>query len=113
MHGIIGKILAATVMVMMMQLELIFFALPAMAKDLLEMQLSKDAFESARVISDCADHLLGLVNDILDFARIESQYALIACHAACDSHCTYSSLSIDAVAVKQPTSAGIDSPVCP
>jgi signal transduction histidine kinase/DNA-binding response OmpR family regulator len=49
----------------------------AMAKDLLEMQLSKDAFESARVISDCADHLLGLVNDILDFARIESHQLVL------------------------------------
>lgn len=38
------------------------------------MPLSEGAFESARIISDCADHLLGLVNDILDFARIESKY---------------------------------------
>ncbi len=46
----------------------------AMAKDLMEMPLEQAASESARVISDCADHLLGLVNDILDFARIETKY---------------------------------------
>jgi signal transduction histidine kinase len=50
-----------------------------MAKDLMEMPLSEGACESARIISDCADHLLGLVNDILDFARIESKYVDCEC----------------------------------
>jgi signal transduction histidine kinase len=55
----------------------------AMAKDLMEMPLEQAASESARVISDCADHLLGLVNDILDFARIETKYVRsIASHLA-------------------------------
>lgn len=54
-----------------------------MAKDLMEMPLEQAASESARVISDCADHLLGLVNDILDFARIETKYVRsIASHLA-------------------------------
>jgi signal transduction histidine kinase len=45
----------------------------AMAKDLMEMPLGQAARESARVVCDCADHMLGLVNDILDFARIETK----------------------------------------
>lgn len=41
----------------------------AMASDLKEMALSEKACEAISIISDCADHLLSLVNDVLDFAR--------------------------------------------
>lgn len=47
----------------------------AMAKELTNMQLNELAQESVRIVSDCADHLLGLVNDVLDLARIETKYA--------------------------------------
>lgn len=40
----------------------------AMASDLQEMDLSTRAREAADIISDCADHLLSLINDVLDFA---------------------------------------------
>lgn len=43
----------------------------AMASDLKEMPLPSKAREAIGIISDCADHLLSLVNDVLDFARIE------------------------------------------
>ncbi len=48
----------------------------AMSKELLETPtlLMNKGLECAQTISDCADHLLGLVNDILDFARIESEH---------------------------------------
>jgi signal transduction histidine kinase len=41
----------------------------AMASDLKEMPLPSKAREAIGIISDCADHLLSLVNDVLDFAR--------------------------------------------
>jgi len=37
------------------------------------MPLTEKARESAKIVSDCADHLLGLVNDILDLASIETR----------------------------------------
>ena len=85
MHGIIGRSCTLPRFLELLRVEraqgLIRERLPlknntAMAKDLMEMPLSEGACESARIISDCADHLLGLVNDILDFARIESKYVV-------------------------------------
>lgn len=49
----------------------------AMTREMLGMQLCEKARESAKIVSDCADHLLGLVNDILDFSRFEAQYVFI------------------------------------
>lgn len=43
-----------------------------MASDLKEMPLTSKAREALGIISDCADHLLSLVNDVLDFARYQS-----------------------------------------
>jgi len=45
----------------------------AMTRELLTMPLTEKARESAKIVSDCADHLLGLVNDILDLASIETR----------------------------------------
>src|SRR5690606_35010528 len=43
------------------------------AASLVEMSLSKEASEAASIIHDCAEHLLSLVNDIIDFTRMETQ----------------------------------------
>lgn len=39
------------------------------------MQLCEAARESAKILSDCAEHMMSLVDDILDFARIETKYS--------------------------------------
>ena len=98
MHGIIGRSCPLPRFLELLRVEraqgLIREWLPsctrhnaAMAKDLMEMPLSEGACESARIISDCADHLLGLVNDILDFARIESKYVCADCECHTSPAC--------------------------
>ncbi len=42
----------------------------AMTEDLLEKKLDKQAHEDAVIVRDCAEHLLSLLNDVLDFSRI-------------------------------------------
>jgi signal transduction histidine kinase len=51
----------------------------AMASDLKEMPLPSKAREAIGIISDCADHLLSLVNDVLDFARYQTRPTRAPC----------------------------------
>jgi signal transduction histidine kinase len=44
----------------------------AMSDELMKMTLSRCAQEAAEIVNECADHLLSLLDNILDFARIES-----------------------------------------
>ncbi len=44
----------------------------AMSSELLERNLTKPDRQSAQIIQDCADHLLNLLNDVLEFSSIEA-----------------------------------------